>query len=79
MEVLEGTWQELADEGYIDEENLYFPDGVLITLAVTEGDREGFRFTLDKWRSGLGAVGCSGEAGFDGQWWNYTIGEHWIS
>ena len=71
-----GTWQELCDGGYIDEENLYWEDGVFFSVSVTrDGDGE-FAFESQKWRSGKGAIyfkDCEAKRGADGQW-NYEIG-----
>lgn len=37
LTVLEGTWEELVEQGYIDGENLYWEDGYF--LSVTEEER----------------------------------------
>ena len=58
-ELLTGTWGELADQGYIDRENLNWEDGILFSIA--EKEMEGVysltpvTFDAEKWRSGLGA------------------------
>ena len=35
-ELVTGTWEELADQGYIDRENLYWEDGILFTITEKE-------------------------------------------
>lgn len=76
VDVVTGTWQELCDEGYIDDENLYWEDGVYLSIVVTNpGERE-FTFEAQKWRSGTGAIwfkGCTAKQGKAGQW-NYELG-----
>lgn len=52
-----GTHQELAAEGYIDEEALYWEDGLLFTISDEEISGGSFTFSVSKWKSGLGAVG----------------------
>ena len=77
-----GTRRELADQGYIDMEHLYWEDGLFFSLELV-GEMEGEQFTFrgEKWRSGLGAIiygGCRAEKGEDGAW-NYTVVEMAIS
>lgn len=73
---LTGTWRELADQGYIDEENLIWEDGILFTLT---GSAE--NFDAQKWRSGLGAyffTDCTASMSADGSW-TYQVGAEAIS
>lgn len=66
-----GTWQELCDQGYIDQENLYWENGVFLSIELTEAGEDGFVFTAEKWRSGLGAIwftDCAAVRGSGGQW-----------
>ena len=77
-----GTRRELADQGYIDMERLYWEDGLFFSLELT-GEMESRQFTFrgEKWRSGLGAIyygACKAEKGADGLW-NYTVVEMAIS
>ena len=74
------TYEQLKEDGYLAEDYLYFPDGILITIESSEVKKDKFTFSIDKWRSGLGAIGYSDcEAHYkDGQW-TYTIGANWIS
>ena len=81
LEPLSGTFETLCDEGYIDKEQLYFPDGVLFTLQTDAApEDESFTFSVSKWRSGLGAIGSDDCAATysDGQW-SYEPGALWIS
>ena len=55
LETLEGTYDELVARGYIDDENLFFEDGVLITIKSERSDGD-FTFSISKWRGGDGAI-----------------------
>ena len=81
-----GTWEKLADQGYIDRENLYWEDGVL--FSITEKETKGVysltpvTFDAQKWRSGLGAYffcDCTSVQSADGHWDGYSIGSEAIS
>lgn len=69
-----GSWQQLADEGYIDEENLYWEDGLFFSFTPTENKdqkEDQLFFTAQKWRSGLGAlffVDCTARRDDVGGW-----------
>ena len=76
-----GTWQELCEKGYIDRENLYWEDGVFLSLSVTGTGNGTFTFEAEKWRSGSGAIyfkNCEANRGPDGQW-NYEMGSFAIA
>lgn len=80
MTGISATFEELCEQGYIDKENLYFEDGMLFTIEVTELGKNQFSFDANKWRSGLGAYffyKCQAVKGADG--WSYTVGEEMIS
>lgn len=86
MELVEGTWQELCDRGYIDGENLWWEDGC--HFSITESTLEGtyslqpLAFDAQKWRSGLGAYyfcDCTSVRSALGRWDGYTVGAHAIS
>lgn len=51
-ELVQGTRDELAEQGYIDQENLL--DGCLFSIAETGGGKQSVTFDAQKWRSGLG-------------------------
>jgi len=75
-----GTFNELSEQGYIDKEKLYFPEGMLITLELTEEGKDSFKFNATKWRGGTGAYffhDC--QAKKSGGSWSYTIGSQAIS
>lgn len=81
INVVTGTWQELCDEGYIDGKNLYWENGVFLSVAVTKTGERKFTFEAEKWRSGTGAIyfkGCEANRGKDGQW-NYKLGSFAIA
>ena len=88
-ELLTGTWEELADQGYIDRENLYWEDGVLFSITEKEEPvyfmPEGMAavtFDAQKWRSGLGAYSfcdCTSVQSANGHWDGYSIGSEAIS
>lgn len=85
-ELVTGTWEELAEQGYIDRENLYWEDGIL--FSITEQEMEGtygltpVTFDAEKWRSGLGAYffcDCTSVQSAGGHWDGYSIGSEAIS
>ena len=88
-ELVTGTWEELADQGYIDRENLYWEDGVLFSITekaepvyfMPEG-MAAVTFDAEKWRSGLGAYffcDCTSTQDGGGHWDGYTVGSQAIS
>ena len=81
LQYVTGTWQQLGEQGYIDTENLYWEDGVFLSLSVTEEGNGRFTFEAEKWRSGTGAIWfkcCTAKQGKAGQW-NYEMGGMAIS
>lgn len=77
---ISGTYEELGEQGIIDTKNLYFENGVLMELSTAEEHAENFTFSISKWRSGTGAIGCSGcKAKLKNGVWSYTPGDSWIS
>jgi len=81
LEIIQGTFDELAEQGLIDKKNLYFETGVLIGLKDIEIDRDKNKITcsIEKWRSGLGAVGWEVNAEMDNGKWNIERENYWIS
>ncbi|NLL73280.1 MAG: DUF3221 domain-containing protein [Clostridiales bacterium] len=81
LEIVQGTFDELAEQGLIDKEKLYFENGILIELndLVIDEDRETINSSIRKWRSGKGAIGWKGEAKLDGDQWKITRSNMWIS
>jgi uncharacterized protein YceK len=82
FEITVGTFDELADQGIIDKENLYFENGVHIVISdISYHEKsEKITYSVSKWRSGLGAVGSDGSKAElkDGKW-IITKGSMWIS
>lgn len=85
-EIVQGTWQELVEQGYIDGEALYWENGCL--FSVTEKEMEGayslnvVKFDAEKWRSGLGAYyfgDCTSVQSALGKWGKYKISWEAIS
>lgn len=81
LDILEGTFDELAEQGLIDKENLYFPEGILIDITeiVIEDDNEEISCNINKWRSGLGAIGWDAKAKLKKGSWVITRDNMWIS
>ena len=91
---VEGTWEELCEQGLIDKENLCWKDGLFFAIKtnedaewnlpnIKEGDSvpELTAFDAQKWRSGLGAYffgQCTAQKNADGMW-SYTVGQEAIS
>ena len=74
---IQGTFDELAEAGYIDREHLVWKDGVLFTLSGSA--EEGF--DAEKWRSGTGAyffTNCIAKAEDSGAW-DYAVGAEAVS
>lgn len=77
LEPVQGTFDELAEHGYIDKENLYWEDGCLFIIRETEKTDKSVTFDLEKWRSGLGAIfydDCQSKRDSDGHWKEYSTG-----
>lgn len=79
---IQGTFDELTEQGYINKEELYWEDGCL--LSITEKSLDGNKITFDaeKWRSGLGAyfyIDCTANQGKDGVWSDWEMGSAAIS
>lgn len=80
LSALQSTYQKLCDEGLIDEKELYFKDGILITISDTPIKKNAFTFKIEKWRGGLGAYGYSNcKASYKKDTWNYSLDGAWIS
>lgn len=83
LPVTQGTWDELADQGYIDRENLVWEDGLFLNIEETDRSAAGrVTFTAGKWRSGLGAyyfTDCTSQQDKNGHWSDYRIGAEAIS
>lgn len=74
------TFDELVDEGLINEEVLYFETGLLFRIETEVLDEDHFTFTMQKWRSGDGAYWFSDcKAERKDHQWTYEIGAEMIS
>ncbi len=80
-DTLQATFEELSEQGLIDKDNLYFPEGILIEIEKVEWNEEDktLKCSISKWRSGLGAIGADVEATYDGGSWNLSKTGMWIS
>lgn len=80
-EVVEGTFDELAEQKLIDKEDLYFEKGILIEIKGIEinKDKDKIECSIKKWRSGLGAIGWDAEAKLNKDTWEITRSGMWIS
>ena len=85
-EPVTGTWEELADQGYIDKEHLQWEDGLLFTIAEKpvfgSYGLKPVAFDAQKWRSGTGAYffsSCTATQAEDGHWGDYSVGSEAIS
>lgn len=82
IEVMKATYKELIEQGLVDDENLYFEKGILITIKEPQYDRKKMTLTygIEKWRSGLGAIGSDkATAKFKDGEWKITKEDMWIS
>ncbi len=81
FEVIEGTFEELAEEVLIYDENLLFPKGIHLTISNMKYDDKKQKITcsIKKWRSGLGAIGSDATAKYDKTEWKITKENMWIS
>lgn len=86
LEPLQGTWQELADQGYIQEKGLVWEDGCFFAFHAAENAKPAagrLAFDAQKWRGGTGAYyfqNCTAtEARGGAGGWTYEVGAHAIA
>ena len=82
LQIIEGTFDELREQGYIEKDYLNFPDGIFLSFQEPSYNKEAKRLTygISKWRSGLGAIGTDrAVAEYDSSKWNVTHANLWIS
>lgn len=82
VDVVDGTYDKLAEEGLIDKDTLFFTKGILITISAMKYDKDKnvITYSIKKWRSGDGAVGTDdAKAKYDGTKWMITKENMWIS
>ena len=80
--VLLSSYDELVEQGHINEEYLYFENGALITITADKESNTGkkFSFNAKKWASGTGAIfftDCKAES--KNGLWSYKLGNFAIS
>ncbi len=81
LEVIDDTFDNLCQNGFIKKDELYFPNGIFIQIEDTPLDtNSSFNFNASKWRSGLGAVGYNNASiMFEHDTWLITTNEMWVS
>lgn len=82
FEVINATYDQLVDQGLVDSENLFFNQGILISIRNIKYNEKKKKITcsLEKWRSGLGAIGSDEVTAKYGQGeWTITEKGMWIS
>ena len=84
-EGLQLSLEELQEKGYLDENDLFWKDGVLLSIKQTKAEKSNSKkitFDAEKWRSGLGAIffnKCKSERGTAFEWEPYKCGSFAIS
>lgn len=78
---LEGTLQELMEQGYVNEEELYWENGVHFTINEEKIEGDTVSCSVRKWKGGLGAVGYPVRATWEEQegWSFEEMGTVWMS
>lgn len=81
LEIIEGTRDELNEMGLIDEEKLYFKEGILIEIKNLDYKEatNSLSATISKWRSGKGAIGWDVKASYKDEAWEISRDGMWIS
>ena len=82
LTVVQGTMEELGDQGYIDMENLYWEEGYFLSVTEEERTDTSLTFSAQLWKSGLGALfyaDCTVTRQPNGPWEEYTLGAVAIS
>ena len=78
-------FQELKAQGYVNEQELFWKDGVLLQITQSENKQSTankISFNAEKWRSGTGAIfytDCTAERGKGAAWEPYRPGGFAIS
>lgn len=81
LEIIDSTFEDLKKDGYILEDQLYFPNGILINIEDTPIENDStFTFNASKWRSGLGSIGYNNSTiTYINSTWEITVQSSWIS
>ena len=74
-ELVTGTWEELADQGYIDRENLCWEDGCLFSITEKE---EPVVFNLPNMTGDAVPPNIGGAVAFDAQKWRSGTGAYFL-
>ena len=73
-------FEELKENGYVNEAELYWKDGLLFSIKATDNVKQSAKkitFDAEKWRSGTGAIfftGCTASRGKGAAWEAYETG-----
>ena len=73
-------FEALKENGYVNEAELYWPDGVLFSVKAADSVKQSAKkisFDAEKWRSGTGAIffnNCTARRGKGASWKNYETG-----
>lgn len=81
LEIIDSTFEALQNDGYILQDKLHFPNGILIQIEDTPVKKNStFTFNASKWRSGLGAIGYNNASiTYNNDIWDITTQGSWIS
>ena len=77
---LQLSFEGLKENGYVNEQELYWKDGLLFSMKATDGAKQSEKkitFDAEKWRSGTGAIfynGCTAKRGKGLLWQPYQPG-----
>ncbi|MBQ6066534.1 MAG: hypothetical protein IJK89_06895 [Clostridia bacterium] len=78
-------FEELKENGYVNEAELYWPEGVLFSIKAKDNVKQSAKkitFDAEKWRSGTGAIffnGCTAQRGKGAAWEKYETGSFAIA
>ena len=79
------SFEALKENGFVNEAELYWPEGVLFSITATENAKQTDKkilFDAEKWRSGTGAIfftGCTARRGKGAAWDSYEPGSFAIA
>lgn len=79
-EIIESTFEQLVEDGYVDQDKLIFKEGILISVTKVNEIEDGFSYSVMKWRSGKGATGFDdGTIIYKNNAWRIEPGSFWVS
>ncbi|NLJ90952.1 MAG: DUF3221 domain-containing protein [Clostridiales bacterium] len=81
LDIIEGSTDDLKEMGLINEEGLYFEEGILIEIKDIVYNKEASELSasISKWRSGDGAIGWDVKASYKDGKWEIVRDNNWIS